>query len=319
MASVNTTIANILTPEVWNQYGVHKTAELSALFQSGIVSSVSGLSLPNGGSTINMPFFNDLTGDAQVLSDTAPLETKNMGTGKDVAVVIGRGDAWSVNDLAGVFAGADPAKAIMDLLAAYWARQMQKELLNTLAGAFAAASMSGNVADVSAGASEALRAFNANTFIDALQLLGDAKDAVSAVVMHSATEAYLAKQQLIAYETSADKSVRVPVYMGKRVIVDDNMPVDTGTYTSYIFGAGAIGFVEGTIGASDLETDRDILAGDTVFAMRRRFILHPRGIKWKGTPAGDYPNRAELATGTNWERVYQNKQIRVVQFKHKIA
>ncbi|MBS3953628.1 MAG: coat protein [Methylomicrobium sp.] len=314
-----TLISDILKPENWNEYGVVRTAELSALFQSGIVSQIPDISLPSGGGTINLPYFNDLTGDAENLSDSTPLTVGNITTGKDVAAVIGRGRAFSVNDLAAVFSGADPAMAIIDLLAGYWARQMQKELIGTLGGAFAATSMSGNVLDVSAGASEALRAINESTFIDATQLLGDAKDGVTAVAMHSATEAYLAKKQMIVYETTADKNVRIPTYLGKRVIVDDGLPVATGTYTTYLFAPGAVGFAEGTIGEQDLETDRDILAGDTVMTMRRRFMLHPRGIKWQGTPAAAFPSRAELAVGTNWARVFENKQIRIVQFKHKNA
>jgi len=314
-----TLISDILKPENWNEYGVHRTAELSALFQSGIVATVPDITLPNGGGTVNLPFFNDLTGDAENLSDSAALTVGNITSSKDVAAVIGRGRAFSVNDLAGVFSGADPAMAIIDLLAAYWARQMQKELIGTLNGAFAAASMSGNVLDVSAGGTEVLRAINENTFIDATQLLGDAKDGISAVAMHSATEAYLAKKQMIVYETTADKNVRIPTYLGKRVIVDDGLPVAAGTHTTYIFAPGAVGFAEDTIGENDLETDRDILAGDTVMTMRRRFMLHPRGIKWQGTPAAAFPSRAELAVGTNWARVFENKQIRIVQFKHKNA
>ncbi|MDO8940899.1 MAG: major capsid protein [Methylicorpusculum sp.] len=314
-----TLISDILKPENWNKYGINRTAELSALFQSGIVATVPDIILPNGGGTVNLPYFNDLTGDAENLSDSAALTVGNITSSKDVAAVIGRGRAFSVNDLAAVFSGADPAMAIIDLLAAYWARQMQKELIGTLGGAFAAASMSGNVLDVSAGGTEVLRAINENTFIDATQLLGDAKDGISAVAMHSATEAYLAKKQMIVYETTADKNVRIPTYLGKRVIVDDGLPVTTGTYTTYIFAPGAVGFAEATIGEDDLETDRDILAGDTVMTMRRRFMLHPRGIKWKGTPAAAFPSRAELAIGTNWERVFENKQIRIVQFKHKNA
>ncbi|NFC56539.1 coat protein, partial [Clostridium botulinum] len=30
------------------------------------------------------------------------------------------------------------------------------------------------------------------------------------------------------------------------------------------------------------------------------------------------PSRAELQEKTNWERVYEPKQIRIVAFKHKI-
>ncbi|MBV5310835.1 major capsid protein [Chromatium okenii] len=312
-------ISDILTPDVWNAYGAQRTAELSAFWSSGIVASMDGITLPNGGGTINIPHFGDLTGDAEVLSDSAALTPGNITAAKQVAAIIGRGRAWGANDLATVFAGADPAAAILDRVAEYWSRQMQAELIQILSGVFAAASMSGLISDISAGASETVRAFNASTFIDATQLLGDAKSNVSAVAMHSATEAYLAKQQLIVYETTAGKSDRISYYLGKRIIVDDGLPVAAGTYTSYIFGAGAVGYAEGVVGASDIENDRDILAGENVFTMRRRFILHPRGIKWQGTPAGDFPTRTELATGTNWVRVFDAKQIPIVQFKHKLA
>ena len=52
---------------------------------------------------------------------------------------------------------------------------------------------------------------------------------------------------------------------------------------------------------------------------RRVFILHPRGVKWTETSvSGAFPTNAELATSTNWQRVYENKAIRIVAFKHKI-
>jgi hypothetical protein len=314
-----TTIANLLTPANWTAYQVVPTAEKSAFWASGIVGDVAGITLPQGGGTVNLPFFQDLSGDEETLSDASALSVGNIAAASDVAAVIGRGRAFSVNDLAAVLSGADPLRAIMELLDRYQQRQAQKELINMLGGAFAAASMAGNVSDISAGASEAVRAINQTTFLDAGQLLGDAKEGIVAVAMHSAVETYLSKQQMIVYETTADKSERIARYLGKRVIVDDGLPVSSGTYTTYLFGAGAIGFSQDAIGEDDIETDRDILAGDTVATYRRRFILHPRGIKWQGTPAGNFPTRAELATGTNWARVYENKQIRIVQFKHKIA
>jgi hypothetical protein len=319
MASTVTKVSDILTPEIWNAYGAQRSVELSAFWRSGVVASVPGLSIPSGGATITMPHFNALSGTAQRLSDSAALETKKITASKDVAVIQLLGDSWSTNDLAGVLAGADPARAIADLLAEYWANQMQLQVISLLKGAFSAASMATNVSDVSGGGSEPVRAFNQTTFIDATQKLGDAKGKVTAIAMHSATEAYLAKQQMIVYETTANKSDRVGRYLGKTVIVDDGLPVDSGTYTSYIFGNNAIGFVDSVVGESDLEADRDILAGENVMTMRRRFILHVMGCKWKGTPAGISPTTAEIETGTNWERVYDSKLIPIVQFKHKLA
>jgi hypothetical protein len=313
-----TLISDILKPDVWQEYGAQRTMELSALWQSGIVATVLGITLPNGGGSVNLPFFNDLTGDPENLSDSAALTVNNIGASKDAAAVIGRGKAWGVNDLSAVLSGADPFKAVLDLVAGFWARAQQRELLNTLSGAFAAASMSGNVHDISGGAGAAA-VIGGGSVIDAAYKLGDAADQIAAFAMHSATVQKLLKDELITFVQPSTQSMGIPYYMGKRVIVDDSMPVSSGVYTSYLFGPGAIGYAEDAIGPQDIETDRDILAGDTVATMRKRFMLHPRGIRWQGAPAGAFPSRAELATSTNWLRVFENKAIRIVQFKHKLA
>jgi hypothetical protein len=314
----STKISDILTPDVWNEYGKAAIVTKSALAQSGIMASIPNMRLPNGGGTVNMPFFNDLTGDDEVLSDTTPLTVGNIGTGKDVAAVIGRGRAFGTNDLAAVFSGADPAGAIIDMLAGYRARQLQKELVATLTGSMFSASMAANINDISGGSGSAA-VITANAMIDTFYKLGDNSDAVTAIAMHSATHAKLVKDNLIQYIQPSNGQASFATYLGKRVIVDDGLPVTAGVYTTYAFAAGAIGYVEDTIGAADIETDRDILQGDSVFAFRTRFIMHPRGIKWIGTPAKDFPSRDEMATTTNWARVYDAKAIRIVAIKHKIV
>jgi hypothetical protein len=288
-----------------------------------------GRDLESGGTTVNMPFWNDLTGDDEVLSDSDALTVDKITSAKDVAVLHYRGKAWSANDLARQLSGSDPMRAIADLAGGYWARKMQQVLLSSLKGAFAAASMAGNVLDISAGAGDAANIGGA-TFIDATQKLGDAKDQLVAVVMHSAVQASLAKKDLIETQCDSQGQIMFDTFMGKRIIVDDGMPVDTVTpqgdtppppykaYTSYLFGAGAIGYDEGGV-LAPAETDRDILGGDDVMTNRRAFILHPRGIKWIGSAAGASPTNAELAAGTSWERVYDPKAIRIVQFIHRIA
>ncbi len=313
-----TKISDILTPDVWNQYGNQLTTEKSAFWQAGVVASVPGIDLPRGGATINLPYFGDLSGDLQTLDDNSSLTVNKISAGKQVAVLVARGQAWGVNDLAPLLAGADPAAAILNRVAAYWAREYQKELLSTLGGVFSAASMSGNVHDISALTGGA-QIFSAPTFIDACYKLGDSADQVTAVAMHSAVMAKLAKDQLIAYVQPAGQSTSVPTYLGKRVIVDDSLPVSTGTYTSYIFAPATVGYAEGVVGNGATENDRDILAGEDVITMRRRWVMHVNGTRWQGTPAGDFPTRAELAVGTNWLRVFDNKNIGVVQFKAKLA
>ena len=95
---------------------------------------------------------------------------------------------------------------------------------------------------------------------------------------------------------------------------------DYKVYTTYLFAKGSIGRGEGTpVSLTPTETDRDSLAGEDFIINRRALVLHAMGVKWKGTPAGSTPSNAELATGTNWERVYEDKNIGLVAIKHQIA
>ena len=313
-----TKIANVIVPELFNQYVINRTTELSALWQSGIVG---GLDQPiafgtAGGTTVNLPFWNDLTGEAEVLTDATALTVNNIAASKDVAILHARGKAWGANDLAKALSGDDPMGAIGDLVADYWARQYQGILLGSLKGVFAASNMTGNILDISGGTGAAA-VIDGSSFIDASYKLGDAVDKLTAVAMHSAVMAKLAKDGLIETVRDADGVILYRTYMDKRVIVDDGLPVNTGVYTTYLFGEGAVGYQN--VGAPvGVETDRDSLAGSDILINRQHFVLHARGVKWAGA-TGIAPNNAGLTTGTNWSRVYENKQIRMVAFKHKIA
>lgn len=315
---MSTKIADVIVPEVFNPYVAQRTMELSALVQAGIISSGPELDAlaRSGGSVVNMPYWNDLTGDDEVLSDTTPLTPSKITAGQDAAVLLMRGKAWGVNDLAKALSGDDPMKRIGDLVAAYWARKQQVVLLKTLEGVFGAASMAGNLLDISAltGGAEKI---SGSAFIDAKFKLGDAYGGLVAVAMHSTVYAALQKADLIAF-IKPSEDVSIPTYQGLRVIVDDGLPVSTGTFTSYLFGAGAIGFGNGAAPVPT-ETDRDSLAGEDILINRTHYLLHPRGVKWTGASlAGAAPTNAELATAANWLRVYENKAIRIVAFKHKV-
>jgi hypothetical protein len=315
-----TKIADVIVPEVFNPYVVQKTAELSAFAQAGVIANDPAFDAlaTAGGKLINMPFWSDLTGDDEVLSDSTPLTPGKITAGQDVATLLMRGRAWKANDLATALSGSDPMAAIGDLVAAYWARQEQKTLINTLKGVFLAASMAGNKSDISGAVDPAVAEFTASTFIDAAYKLGDAESKLTAIAMHSATFASLRKQNLIDYVFDSDNKP-IATYMEKRVIVDDGMPVAGGVYSTYLFGAGAIAKGNGAAPVPT-ETDRDSLQGDDILINRQHFILHPRGVAFQAASvAGSSATNAELATASNWVRAYENKNIRIVEFKHKLS
>lgn len=320
-----TRLADVIVPAVWNPYMVQRTAEQSALFQSGLVRPVEELEgiAGEGGNVINMPFWNDLTGDDEVLSATGgALTVSNMTTAQDKAVIFFRGRAWGFNELAGHLAGDDPSSRIGDLVGAYWGRRFQAATVSILKGLFATAgALAGtHLHDVSA-ATDGTQVVSADGILDATQKLGDAKGQLTAIAMHSATENKLKKLGLIDYVDPADGSPRYAVYLDKRVIVDDGLPVSAGTYDTYLFGPGAIGYVEVTNSkVTATETDRDTLAGEDILINRRTFILHPRGVKWAAAdPTGGGATNATLEAAATWSRVYEVKNIRIVCYRHKIA
>jgi len=319
-----TIIEDVIVPEIFVPYVINRTAEISALRESGIITANPMLNqlVNGGGRTINMPFWLDLAGEEQILSDNRPLDTNKITTGQDVAVINYRGNAWASNQLSGALAGSDPMTAIGNLVAKWWDRREQRQLIAMLNGVFDSVSMKALVGG------DADEPINADMVLDAKQLLGDAAGQLTAIAMHSATYTNLQKQNLIVYIPNSRGEVTIPTYLTYKVIVDDGMPVKgTGedrSYTTYLFAQGVIARGEGTpVGSfTPVEMDRDILAGDDVLVHNRAYVLHPMGIKWKGNPADpedSSPSNSDFEKGVNWERVVELKQIGIVKLEHKVA
>lgn len=311
-------ISNIIVPAVFNPYVIQETNRLDAFVQAGIIqndSTLDKLAL-GGGTIIQMPFFNDLTGDSEELSDTVPLGVNAITTGQDAARLHMRGKAWGVNDLAEALSGADPMAVIGSKVAKFWVGERSKMLFKSLAGIETTAA--NNVHDIS-GLAGALAVISGATLIDAKQKMGDNADKLTGIGMHSAVFSKLQKDNLIVYLPTSNALVQIPTYLGYKVIVDDSCPSNAGVYTTYLFGQGAFGLGNGQAPVPT-ETDRDSLAGEDILINRQHFILHPRGIKWTdASVAGKTPTFAEVATAGNWSKVYDTKNIRIVIFKHKIA
>ncbi len=319
-----TKLADVLVPDIWAQYVIERTAAKSAVLQSGIAENVSGNETVaaglNGGRTVNLPFYQDLSGDDEVIDDSDDITVNKIDTEKDVGAVLMRAKAFGSSDLAGDLSGDDPMGAIADRFADYWVRMYQKILISTLNGALASATS--NVLDISA-LSGAASDFDGEAFIDAAALLGDTQDMLAAMAVHSATYSTMKKQGLIAFIPDDEGKETIPTYQGKRLIVDDNMPVSTGTYTSYLFGLNSIAYAEGTPKVP-AAVDRDELTGggQEFIVNRKKLVMHPRGIAWtpgSGVPAKATPSNTELAASGNWNKVYETKNIRIVQFKHTLS
>jgi Major capsid protein 13-like len=325
MATGATAVSGVIEPTVFNPYFRELSTRVNAFFASGIVQTVPDLTFGDkGGTMIQMPFWQALGSRAQLLNDTDDLTISAITAVQDTAVQHARALVYGATDLSAALAGDDPMTAIAAGVGENWSYEFNMCLISTLKGAFgalAAESSPKNVHDISA-LSGAAGYIDGESFIDAAQLLGDHKDRIMGVLMHSAVEAALAKNDLIEFIRDSEGNLIMKSFMGKQVIVDDANTPNGNAYSTYLFGPGAIGWGEGTPKVPS-ETNREPLlgGGQEYLVTRRHYVLHPRGVRWtpgSGVPAKTTPSDAELATSTNWTRVYDAKNIRMVELIHNV-
>ena len=340
-----TKIADVVVPQIFTPYKQQITEQKSALIQSGVVVRDPALDtmLAGGGLTFNTPSWKDLDNDEENTSsddDGTSSVPKKIGTATEISVRLSRNQSWSAMDLASALAGAKPMEAIANRVGYYWTRRLQANFIATMQGVFAdnaAAPTAGEhvqndlTNNISGAAySAGVTDFSAEAFIDTTVTLGDSAETVTAVMMHSIVYARAKKNNLIDFIPDADGKTEIPVFLGRRVIVDDSMPnpagvgaaqTSAGIYHTWLLGTGAIRY---GVGSPDVptETKRDPDKGngggmETLYD-RVEWVLHPVGHAYAGTPPNGGPTVAatanNLAHAASWRRVFtERKQIKIAR------
>ena len=236
--------------------------------------------------------------------------------------------SWSVMDLSRELSLGDPVAAITNSIGYYWARNNEKRVINTCLGLLAdnVANDSGDmvysVATDAAGAVTDAERISADVILTAKQTMGDRATGLTSIAMHSAIYTRLQKQNLIDYIPNARGEVTIPTYLGYIVVPYDGMPAVAGstriTYTCILFGQGVIGSVY-RAPTVPFEIIRDPAAGngggqETMFS-RRTDLFHPYGFDFLSAAlngdGGLSATQADLALATNWNRIWQRKNLDV--------
>ena len=328
--------SDVIIPEIFTPYVTEQSTLRNQFLQSGVVQPMAELNSSEGGDFVKIPFWKaNLSGDAEVLSDSTSLIPGKISADTQVGVVLHRGRAFESRDLAALAAGADPMAAIANKVGEYIANQQQKDLYKTLEGVFGALTGSDSPAfDALRFDTSGMGPLGPRQVAQARAKLGDQGDKLSAVAMHSACYYDLVERKAIDYVTNTEARLStaatgastinaiggsiagsfsneytVPFYMGLRVIVSDDITNAGGNYACYFFTNGAV--ATGEQAALRTETDRDILAKSDAMAMDWHNVYHPVGAKWGVTTTN--PTQAQLATITNWSKVYETKNIGIVR------
>lgn len=325
-------IADVIVPSQFTTYVVENSLVKSALVQSGLVvrNGAIDAQLQAGADSFTVPYWKDLGDDAADIANDNPASIatpRKLTAGKQIIRKSFLHAGWSAMNLASELAGSDPLTRIQDRAAAYWTREAQRRLIGSLNGILAdnVANDSGDLLVDISGASGAAANFSAAAVIDAAGTLGDSLRDLTSIGMHSATYKAALKADLIE-STPNSQGGFIQTFRGLAILIDDELPVATGTYTTVLFGAGAFGYgMTAPRVAAGTEVENIPGAGNgggqQVLHSRVNLSLHPLGFQWKeASVAGDSPTVAELATAGNWDRVAATrKHVPIAFLKHKLA
>lgn len=323
---MTTKIQDLIKHDEFALYVLQAMADRSVLLRSGIAATDAVIAgrcnaAGAGGEVVNLPFFNELglggSYEAAPIVEDTPLTPDKITADVDRAVICRRGKPFGATDLSAMESGADPLKAIGDGIADWWNKAQNVRLVNTLNGALGA--VSDLVLDVATtgGSGTYDKCVTADSLLDAAQLLGDQKSALTAYAMSSATETWLQKLEGADLFKPSELPGNLKVYNGRAVVVDDNI----ADGTVYLFAPGAVALNDCPC-EYPIEAYRDELGSHSGIVTRNASILHVRGIKWIGdtleTPVHK-PTNSNLATVANWAKVYPTKHIRVAMLKGTIV
>lgn len=280
-------------PETFADYVHRGILKRSNFVQSGAVVADSTI-VPAQGSTVTLPYWGGLSGDAEVLSDSAPLSRNNVANFAEVAPILERGKMFSYNDLVANFTGSDPMGAVGDKVAAYWTQQLDATTVAALVGAMTGANNAGDIVTDAATAD-----IDVNAIIDARASFGEYLTDGMAIVLNPVAVAKLTKDDVVDAQYVGTQNTVVKSVLEMPVILSNTI----GAGQAMIVRPGACRYADGSNPAHVLEADRDIAAGANDVATRQRWAVAVAGASFTGNPAASTASNAELANALNWAAI----------------
>lgn len=291
----------------------------NALLNAGVLNVrgdlKSALSDQVGGNYVTVPMVGLIGGDADNYDGNTNIGDSTLPTYAQSMIVVGRAKGWREKDFNADITGKDFMGEIAAQVGAYWDEVDQATILSILKGIFAMTTGgNGFAADHTLDLSSKTGA-EANVGVtslnDAMQKAGGANKGIfTCVIMHSVVATNLENLNLISYAQGTDanglrKDVALGTWNGRVVLIDDDVPVESGVYTTYVLGKGAFDYCD--VGAkvpSETWRDPKTNGGEDVLYTRQRKLFAPRGISFKQPSSAIIsPTAAQLEAGANWRVV----------------
>lgn len=296
------------------------------LAKSGAVGSNeqarAALGNQTGSLYARIPYFGRIDGSTSQNNDGATdIASTNTTTYEQGFIVASRMDSWTERSFSkNITAGVDFMDNVAAQIADYKFDVRQAMLLAILEGVYGMSVEGDTVAATAAKEFIEKHTFDISGEVDDAAMVGsttlnkaiqkacgDNKNIFKLVIMHSEVATNLENIKLLKYMTQTDadgieRELALATWNGRTVLIDDNMPVDAGKYTTYVLGQGAI-ILDDIGDAVPYEMSRDpkTNGGQDTLYVRDRYICGVDGISFeKPATITASASNEDLANGANW-------------------
>lgn len=286
-----------------------------AMVEDGYIANL----IAGGGNVYTIPFYGNLADDEDDNYDGKnDITLDTMGAAHQSGVVYGRAHGWYADDFVADFTTANPLAAIAARMAKYWQNKRQTRLIAITEAVLGVTAMSSHVVSK--------KAVGATTLSDTCQeIWGEHKNMVSLAIMHSAVAQSFEDLERVEYLKYTDPNgvtsdLNIYTVNGITTIIDDGVPKtaasgdNPATYTTYLFGAGAIRHANAPV-AHPVFFGRDELkrGGMEYLGNRFRETIHPNGFtytlpKVSSAPVVS-PTDTQLGAKANWGLAYSDAKM----------
>lgn len=271
------------------------------------------------------------------------LSPQRVGMSSYQVPVIHRGFAGAADDLSRLGSGEDPLGALRSYVADNMAKFRQNYLLSLLNAVFDdtnGALVGNSLGDIGAetgtdsASTTAANHISAAVVIGCQNLFGERGDDLKVLACHSAVRNQLRNAGLLTFSSPAAPTTSAAVswggggigvsdsqvenFAGMRLVTSDQLVLgksesgaasgDAMKYPCYIFGEGSV--QEGVQSGLRIETERNVLSKQDIFAADYHYLLGIPGINWKGSGfGGTFPKNTDIATATNWELAWAYREF----------
>ena len=337
-----TQLKDVVIPEEFTAYIAENTMAGHPLMQAGVIqrNPVIGAGLRGASDSFTIPYWLDLDGESEfeVVSDDPSQKIPTTGIGAKSLKVRKNfnAKAYSATALASELAGSSAIARIQERVGEYVSRQAERKLVSTLKGVYEAnkAGTGDMINDVTLASSMMYqetaaiavpdKCLNRKSLVDTISTMGMNQKDLTGLMVHRTIYNELVKLNQIKYVQPSEQNIGLATYMGLAITYSEDLPVNiaTGTYTSVLFGRGAIAadFTEPT-NAPGTEVVWDGKAanggGESTLIVRQNSAFSVAGVSFIDVNvAGVSPTLAETEDKANYKFEYARKNIPLAFLTH---